>query len=413
MPALVVRALTLAVSGPVAEARSLLARSEEHLPGLGPAGHRPGPAGGRARLVAAGGTGRVDALVRAGGRRGRARPAPPACCRSSCPGSPWRSGAAGSGLPPTRTPTTRWRWRRRPAGGPSCRTAWPRWRRSKRPWAGPKAAGSTPRGGGPGPANRARPSSRCTRRSRWPCSNWAPATPAAAVRHLEFVAGFAADHELGDPVLLNWAGDLAEALDRSGDRDRARAVCELVAAEAEPGPAGRRNPRSRRAAAPCWPMTTGRRRSLRGGVRLARAGGSAVPGGADPAAARRAAAPAPPARRRAGRAEGRTGRVRAARRRAMGGPGAQRAAGHRGDRPATSSRPAAAHPAGAAGRPGGGGRCDQRRGGGSAVPVREDGRVPPVRRVPQTRHPVPRPAVRALANAPEHGRVAAAPRAAR
>ena len=31
MPALVVRALTLAVSGPVAEARSLLARSEEHL----------------------------------------------------------------------------------------------------------------------------------------------------------------------------------------------------------------------------------------------------------------------------------------------------------------------------------------------------------------------------------------------
>jgi len=32
MPALVVRALTLAVSGPVAEARSLLARSEEHLP---------------------------------------------------------------------------------------------------------------------------------------------------------------------------------------------------------------------------------------------------------------------------------------------------------------------------------------------------------------------------------------------
>jgi DNA-binding CsgD family transcriptional regulator len=55
----------------------------------------------------------------------------------------------------------------------------------------------------------------------------------AAVRHLEFVAGFAADHELGDPVLLNWAGDLVEALDRSGDRSRARAVYELVAAEAE------------------------------------------------------------------------------------------------------------------------------------------------------------------------------------
>ena len=55
----------------------------------------------------------------------------------------------------------------------------------------------------------------------------------AAVRHLEFVAGFAADHELGDPVLLNWAGDLAEALDRSGDRERARTVGELVAAEAE------------------------------------------------------------------------------------------------------------------------------------------------------------------------------------
>ena len=55
----------------------------------------------------------------------------------------------------------------------------------------------------------------------------------AAARHLEFVAGFAADHELGDPVLLNWAGDLAEALGRSGDRERARAVGELVAAEAD------------------------------------------------------------------------------------------------------------------------------------------------------------------------------------
>jgi DNA-binding CsgD family transcriptional regulator len=54
----------------------------------------------------------------------------------------------------------------------------------------------------------------------------------AAVRHLEFVGSFAADHGLGDPVLLNWAGDLVEALERAGEPDRARGVCEVVTAEA-------------------------------------------------------------------------------------------------------------------------------------------------------------------------------------
>ena len=54
----------------------------------------------------------------------------------------------------------------------------------------------------------------------------------AAVRHLEFAAAFAGRHALGDAVLLNWAGDLAEALDRAGEPGRARAVCDLVSAEA-------------------------------------------------------------------------------------------------------------------------------------------------------------------------------------
>jgi DNA-binding CsgD family transcriptional regulator len=54
----------------------------------------------------------------------------------------------------------------------------------------------------------------------------------AAVRHLELAGAFAADHGLGDPVLLNWAGDLVEALERAGEPDRARGVCEVVAAEA-------------------------------------------------------------------------------------------------------------------------------------------------------------------------------------
>jgi DNA-binding CsgD family transcriptional regulator len=56
---------------------------------------------------------------------------------------------------------------------------------------------------------------------------------AAAVRHLDFVRAFAASHGLGDPVLLNWAGDLVEALERAGDSDRARMVCKVVTAEAE------------------------------------------------------------------------------------------------------------------------------------------------------------------------------------
>ena len=54
----------------------------------------------------------------------------------------------------------------------------------------------------------------------------------AAVTHLEFAGGFAAEHGLGDPVLLNWAGDLVEALERAAEPDRARCVSEVVATEA-------------------------------------------------------------------------------------------------------------------------------------------------------------------------------------
>ena len=56
---------------------------------------------------------------------------------------------------------------------------------------------------------------------------------AEAVRHLQFVREFADRQGLGDPVLLNWAGDLVEALDRVGEPDHARAVCEVVTTEAE------------------------------------------------------------------------------------------------------------------------------------------------------------------------------------
>ena len=54
-----------------------------------------------------------------------------------------------------------------------------------------------------------------------------------AVRHLEFVGAFAAAHGLRDPVLLNWAGNLVEALVKAGEPDRSLRAYEVVITEAE------------------------------------------------------------------------------------------------------------------------------------------------------------------------------------
>ena len=127
MPALVVRALTLAISGRVTEARSLLARSEPFLAEWDPLDID------HVLLVAALAWSSLEEPAEEARWLERAvsaaREASAACrCRSSSHGSRTRSGGAGTGPPPSRTPTTRSPWPSRPAGGPSSRTAWPHWR---------------------------------------------------------------------------------------------------------------------------------------------------------------------------------------------------------------------------------------------------------------------------------------------
>ena len=60
-----------------------------------------------------------------------------------------------------------------------------------------------------------------------------PANAPEAVRHLKFVGAFAAAHGLRDPVLLNWAGNLVEALVKAGEPDRSLRAYEVVITEAE------------------------------------------------------------------------------------------------------------------------------------------------------------------------------------
>lgn len=55
----------------------------------------------------------------------------------------------------------------------------------------------------------------------------------AAVQHLQFVRDFTTSRGLGDPVLLNWAGDFVEALVSAQELDLARHAYEIVLAEAE------------------------------------------------------------------------------------------------------------------------------------------------------------------------------------
>ena len=232
MPALVVRALTLAVSGSVAEARSLLARSEEHLRAWDPL------ESGQVLLVAALAWSLLEEPVesmrwfeRAVGAAGAA------------------SAAGLLPFPLSRLALAQWRGGKWPAAYANAHeavalaeeTGW----RTELPNSLAALATIEAAMGRAESCRAAAAQAVALGRQTGQTIIEAHTAIAlallelgtgdagAAVRHLEFVAGFAGDHELGNPVLLNWAGDLAEALGRSGDADRARAVGELVAAEAE------------------------------------------------------------------------------------------------------------------------------------------------------------------------------------
>ena len=248
--------------------------------------------------------------------------------------------------------------------------------------------------------------------------------PEAAAGHLRVTGEFALAHGLGSPVLLDWAGDLAEAYARAGMPG---------AGPARPGRAGAGGRRARPARGPrrrpaLHRPAAGRRRGggrrLHRGAALARARPPAVRGGAHPAVPRRAPAQAAPARRRPRGARRRAPRLRPPRRDRVGAARRERAAGRRHPdarapaaggaarrAPTADLRPggprpgaAAAHPAGAAGRARRRRRGHERRGGRPAVPVPEDDRVPPVERLPQARHPLPRRARPGRAERPGGGR---------
>lgn len=57
--------------------------------------------------------------------------------------------------------------------------------------------------------------------------------PERAAEHLEVAGGFALAHRMGDPVLFSWAGDLTEALARTGRPEQARIAHRSAAREAE------------------------------------------------------------------------------------------------------------------------------------------------------------------------------------
>ena len=247
--------------------------------------------------------------------------------------------------------------------------------------------------------------------------------PEVAAAHLRVTGEFALAHGLGSPVLLDWAGDLAEAYTRAGMPERAlRALAVLEREAAAPG-----RPAARAVALRCTGLLQG---------------DDAEAADAFTEALRwheRAHQPFEEARTRLclGEHLRRRRRLAAARetlgdaRRAFARLGAAawvaraenelRAAGTRtsgnrrpevrpvemrpGARSAGTPRPgtAAAHPAGGAGRARRRRRGHERRGGRPAVPVPEDDRVPPVERLPQARHPLPRRARPSRAERPGGG----------
>jgi DNA-binding CsgD family transcriptional regulator len=232
MPALVVRALTLAVSGPVAEARSLLARSEEHLPVWDPLD--------------------IDQVLLVAALAWSLLEEPAESMRWFERGVGAARAASAVGLLPfqlTWLALAQWRGGKWPAAYANAHDALALaeetgWRTGLPQSLATLATIEAAMGRAESCREHAAQAVALGRQTgaavieahvaiALALLDLGTGDAAAAVRHLEFVAGFAADHELGDPVLLNWAGDLVEALDRSGDRGRARAVCELVAAEAE------------------------------------------------------------------------------------------------------------------------------------------------------------------------------------
>ncbi len=207
-----------------------------------------------------------------------------------------------------------------------------------------------------------------------------------AIAELETVERLAAEHGLEEPILIPWTPDLIEAYVRAGRAEDAGRV--LATLERQAGSTG--TAMANAAAARCRGMLAGdfdaaftealalddrrpmpfeRARTLLAfGRRLHRA--------------RRRRGARPPPRG--------AGRVRAARRNAVGRPGAERAAGG-GGAPSLRAR-RVTDPPGAA-------RCggrrprrlqpgDRRR----AVPGAKDGRVPPGPNLPQARRPIARPA---------------------
>ena len=153
--------------------------------------------------------------------------------------------------------------------------------------------------------------------------------PEVAAAHLRVTGEFALAHGLGSPVLLDWAGDLAEAYTRAGHAGAGPARPRRAGTRgrrARPARGPRRRPALHRPAAG---RRRGGRRRLHRGAALARARPPAVRGGAHPAVPGRAPAQAAPARRRPRDARRRAPRLRPPGRGRLGGARRERAAGRR------------------------------------------------------------------------------------
>ena len=117
------------------------------------------------------------------------------------------------------------------SGRPSCRTLWWHSPASRRGWGSRKLPTRPARS--PWASKRAPACSSPHAAKALALLELGAANAPEAVRHLEFVGAFAAAHGLRDPVLLNWAGNLVEALVEAGDRIVSLRAYEVVITEAE------------------------------------------------------------------------------------------------------------------------------------------------------------------------------------